>query len=542
MKTMGAAMAYAPVVQLLRTRITEAAPAVAPLRVICIYEPYQVNPYFYPQGVLNGAASGVGADAGAPFTLNFANSALAPYIPYQSQMIVLRGLNRVDPQMNATAGHMASATTFTGAKCSYGAAGSSLTTSGTSIDNYLFNRMKLVSPSLLGPMNIAWPTQGAGISYNGTPNSGGVTAFQNPLTLYNTYFANYHSSSNSTTPSNLSIRRNAVFAGTLSHLQQLRTRLATSEGAVLDAHISAVQGLQSQINGTSSNSASCAPPQASAMTNDTGNGTPNYADFNSDFNNWISLITQAFACDITRTATIDIGEPMALQSPDIFSQITTQINGNLTGKFSGSPNDYHGLVSHGTNGILTTKATNPDLQMACYGLFFQQKIAALMASLQATPDPYNPNQTLLDNTVILMASEHANQEPWANSAGNTGVQGTDSHSYADGKFILLGGCGGLFKGNQIIAGTPRIIPFSAGLANWINPLVNATPNNSSCASYYMGMPHNALLTTIVNAVEYNLGQFSSTYTPNLLSWYGEPTLQSWNKKTWAALNLGQTGF
>ncbi|PWU12360.1 MAG: hypothetical protein C5B49_16470 [Bdellovibrio sp.] len=146
LKTMGKAMAYTPAVNLLRTRITEAAPAVAPLRLICIYEAFQVNQcYFYPQGITSsGSASGVGAEAGAAFTLNFPNSALAPYIPYQSQMIIFRGLNRVDAQLNATAGHMSAATTFTGAMCSYGAGGSSLTTSGTSIDNYVYNRMKLV--------------------------------------------------------------------------------------------------------------------------------------------------------------------------------------------------------------------------------------------------------------------------------------------------------------------------------------------------------------------------------------------------------------
>jgi hypothetical protein len=546
LKTMGSAMAYAPVVNLLRSRITEAAPAVAPLRLICVWEPFQVTqPYFYPQSIVNGAASGIGADAGAPFTLNFANSALAPYAPYQSQMIVFRGLNRVDAQLHATAGHMSSATTFTGAKCSYGSGGSSLTTSGTSIDNYIFNRMKLASPSLLGPLNAAWPQMDNGISFDGTPNSAGLNSISNPQTLFNTYFGNYKAPG-STSTSNLPARQSAIYANTLNHLQQLRTRLASSEGAVLDAHISAVQSFQSLAkSGTGGSSASCTPPLASTMTNDQGNGSggPDYSHFNADITNWTTLITQSFACDLTRIAMLNIGSPWEGQSPDLYPLITTQISNNLVSQFNSSNGGYHGQVTHQTNAVATTTALNADLQMPCYGLFFQKKIAALMASLQSTPDPYNPSQTLLDNTVILLASEHANQEAFNN--GGT-IQGTDAHSYVDGKFILLGGCGGLFKGNQIIAGTPRVAPFSAGLAvdqgyQGFN-LVSATPNSSTCYSYYMGMPHNGLLTTLVNAFENNLGKFNASYTPNYLSWYGEPTYKTWNNTTWSAMNLGQTGF
>ncbi|PWU15993.1 MAG: hypothetical protein C5B49_11170 [Bdellovibrio sp.] len=392
-------------------------------------------------------------------------------------------------------------------------------------------------------MSIGWPSADGSVTFDGTPNSAGLNAITNPLTAYNTLFGNFKSPTGSTTPSNLSARRNAVDNNTLAHLKQLRARLTSSEGAVLDAHISLVQGMQGQLNSSGSTSASCSPPLKSAMNNDTGNGgAPDYTYLNSDFSNWTSLITQAFACDITRVATINIGGPWSAQSPDIFSQITTQINGNLTGKFPGGANDYHGLVTHNTKGLATTTATDPDLQMGCYGLFYQQKIASLMASLQSTPDPYDPSHTLLDNTVILMASQHAFQEPWANSADQSNVQGTDSHSYVDGKFMLLGGCGGLFKGNQIIAGTPRILPFANGYANYITPLVSGGGNVSVNSSYYMGMPHNALLTTIANAFEYNLAKMSPTFPPNMISWFGESSFKTWNKTTWSALNLGQTGF
>ena len=185
LRALGAFAACAPIVNLLRVSISEAAPTVAPLRLIIVWAGgyHAVEQFWHPQNSSGGLAT-----SGANFTLTYPNSMLAPLAPYQSKLIIFRGLNRAD-YVNATAGHMTGCTSFTGAKCKYPASGSETPISAaSSIDQYLYGRMGgtgKLPPMLTG----IWSTTNddAYIWQGGNPQP----IESNPVTVYQTYFGNF---------------------------------------------------------------------------------------------------------------------------------------------------------------------------------------------------------------------------------------------------------------------------------------------------------------------------------------------------------------
>jgi hypothetical protein len=223
------------------------------------------------------------------------------------------------------------------------------------------------------------------------------------------------------------------------------------------------------------------PPAASSITDDPGlpagtNGPPlNPALAGSDMASFISLITQAFACDITRFATLDMGDCGDMM------QFINAIPGLET---LPPPNpDYHFGVTHEES----SDPTSPNyLIMAQFKLYFMTQVAAMLTALKAVQDPLSPSQTLYDNTVVLITSEGSVQTP--------GSDAHDGSGSTDQMLVLAGGCGGYFKRGQLLL-----------VGGSTKPTVN----------------HNALLTNIVNTFEKNQQDFNPSYVPNIINQYGD---------------------
>jgi hypothetical protein len=464
-------------VPLLRFSEASASPAVAPLRLILLWSPFQVTePFYHPQVSSTNSAL---APQGTNFYLSFPNSILAPLAPFQSDLIIFRGLT----YGQAINSHSSGASVFTGAQA-VTSPNSDPTTMGSSIENYLFNRMAQqgsLSPFLAGFFAYIFSDHcyDSDISFNaGNP----VAMIGNPLNLYNDLFSNFTAPSSQAVPQatiNTANRRQQTLGLVQKYLKNYQNLLVSTAPSysVLQSHLSAAQGLGAQVAASvASSGVTCTPPTASSVMNDTNpdDGSLVAADAPKDMASFIQVMTQAFACDITRFGALKMSA-----SEDPSQALINEMPG-LTNWDQNT--NWHAEVTHGTTG----EASNPlDVQMAQFKTYYMTQVASLLTALKGVSDPYNPAQTLYDNTVVLIGSEGPIQSVGTDVHGN----GTN-----DQALLLAGGCGGYFKGGQLLlAGGSK------------QPTVN----------------HNALLTNIINAFENNQQQFNPAYVPKILTQYGD---------------------
>lgn len=451
------------------------ATGVAPLRLILISSPFQ-NPevFFHPHVSATNTAE---APAGSNFYLGFTNSILAPLAPFQSDLIIFRGLAYGFDDTS----HNSTPFTFSGSKVAQGSSTMDPTTKGTTIEHYLFNRMAQagsLTPISCGPFSYIYNNNFYCYSFN---NGTHVGPTGNPKDLYNNLFGNFKSGSGTANP--LFARRQAIQNLVQKYLTGLKDQLsqASTSQTVLQSHLAASQGLVAQLGSSQGGGgASCLPPSLSTIANDTGcdDGGFSYKNGDLDFQSFTNLIVQAFACDITRFANFKFSDQQ-----DNMNELIRAIPA-LAG--SSYINNWHDGITHQCTGKVTDPLT---ISLAQYKNYFMTKVANLLSALKGVSDPYNPSQTLYDNTVVLIGSEGPISYGQYDSHGDGfGFGGSDP------AFVLAGGCGGYFKKGQL---------FFAG--------------GSTKPSVY----HNALLANIVNIFEKNQQQFNPAYTPNYVSSYGD---------------------
>ena len=201
----------------------------------------------------------------------------------------------------------------------------------------------------------------------------------------------------------------------------------------LEAHRDLIRELEQQIVGLSS--ATCPGEPARAET---------YGNYDTDFQNHIGLATAAFACDLTRVISIQMGQ----LSP-------TQLNA--------PPGDVHAEYAHG---IYDDPAAAE--VMVNYGRYHAQHFADILASLSAVPEG---NGTMLDNTVVLWMSEMA--DSW--------------HGFDRYPVVVGGGGGRLRLGRHIHYA--RKPPFQGLQYDGFS---------------MMGVPHQKLLTSVCRAMGLNI--------------------------------------
>jgi hypothetical protein len=216
----------------------------------------------------------------------------------------------------------------------------------------------------------------------------------------------------------------------------------------------------------------CTPPTSAQVPADNScdSGSPDLTKVAQDALSFSRLITEAFACDLTRFASFKM-------SSASFSVIANEMPGVPAGEF-------HARVSHANGSTGGSPGDALDIQLAAFKNFWHSQVAVLMDQLAMTADPYAPSQSLLDNTVILIGSEGPIQAPGGDPHGN---------GQGDQLYLLAGG--------------------GAGTGFRMGQLVDARSGG--------GLHHNALLTNLVNAFETNQQAYNPAYTPHLLTQYGD---------------------
>ena len=210
-----------------------------------------------------------------------------------------------------------------------------------------------------------------------------------------------------------------------SDVQSLYGKLAAPEQQKLQAHLDALSDLKKGFAATSLMGTNCAVPAKPSSSSFPPllryQGGEPYFDAITKAH--ISLLAQAFACDITRFATLFMADLSYAANP---LMLPTDNHGSVAHPYDGSPVGSDGQpVVPGTNASATW-ALLAKFNKYCYG-----NIATLMKQLDA--------MGVLDNTLIYASSDMGNPA---------------RHSTRNVPTILAGGANGLITMGRRLKMTP----------------------------------------------------------------------------------------
>ncbi len=452
LKSVGAAAVALPCFRLLES--SALGQTASPLRLAIFANPHGAQyPFWRPQG------------ADTAFTMDYANSVLAPFEPLKQKVLVLDG---VDYSVLGDEGqHVGYASALTGVAVP---AGGQTLPSNPSIDQYL-------AGSALGAVTKFRSLQIAngetndykyGVSYLGTKDADGNNAqapmLNNPYWFYNQVFANFSAPGSAPDPAIAQqlVRKQSRLDYMQKDLSRLRGRLANSEKSKLDEHLQALRDIEAQLTaGSGQATAACSkPPLPTVTCGDPSDGGISAAqcatlsnpdlfwtspkvstiDNNDQLRNvMVDLLAQTFACDLTRFATFQ----MAISGSDDAMPYVDPSLSAASLSAAGFGGDPHTMV-HGTSCNATS--LNGIGRMQSY---FAKVVARFAQALDAIPEG---DGTVLDHTCILWINEHGDAQ---------------NHGYANVPLMLIGGANGYFRTGRYLT--------------------------------YDSAPHNQLLVSVLNA-------------------------------------------
>ena len=201
-------------------------------------------------------------------------------------------------------------------------------------------------------------------------------------------------------------RRRAQLTTLMSQVERLRTRVGTEEYVKIDAHLEGLRVLERRLNTTTTPGTTGCTPPTTAPTANTSTTRENSSTFRAECTAMMDLVTSAFACDLTRVASVQLSRG--------FSNIVLDWVGMTQG---------HHTVSH-LDGDHRTELQAID---QWYGTQF----AYMLSKLDSVREG---NGTMLDNTLVVWGRE----------------MGTTSHKMQPVNLIMAGGArGGLRTGRFI---------------------------------------------------------------------------------------------
>jgi uncharacterized protein DUF1552 len=270
------------------------------------------------------------------------------------------------------------------------------------------------------------------MSYTGG-NGLTVEPFDDPTVAFATLFANVGASAASVAQQ--TSRRKSVLDEVSSELQALSASLSGQDKFKIDAHLTQVREIETQLALPISQGSSCVRPTAPTLgasapviANSSGMEvhTDPTVDADVPLRNTLAqqMLVAAMACDIARVGTI----MMAPSRSDIF---LTWIQNFLP---NGMLESHHDL-SHEPN-----SNSNAQQQLTAINQWYAQQVSQVITALKAVPEN---GGTMFDNTVIL----------WCNELGIGNI-----HSHTNIPVLLAGSAGGYFKTGQAVtmpAGTPQ---------------------------------------------------------------------------------------
>jgi hypothetical protein len=229
-----------------------------------------------------------------------------------------------------------------------------------------------------------------------------IAPMEDPVQVYDRLFADLGVSQEDLARKRA--QRGSVLDYVGGRLTKLRDAVGSEDRQKLDAHLQAVRDIEQQL-GAGQLDATCAQPVAPAAMNYRNNdGFPAAVKVQTD------LLTRAFACDLTRVATL---------------QWSRSVSGTRH-TWAGVSEGHHDLSHEGdSNADAVEKITKVNVWLT-------EQFAYLLQQLKSVPEGTG---TMLDNTLVL----------WVNELGRG-----NSHSRTRIPFVLAGKAGGALRTGRFL--------------------------------------------------------------------------------------------
>ena len=477
LRGVGASLASVPFFDVLETSYAEAAGDTPALRFVTLYHPHGVAAELWGmQSADTQTALSGGAVESTSFSLTFSGSSLQPFDDaatygksWKSKVLILEGLDLLS---NAN-GHDTAATILTGSRIDSSAS----KPLNSSLDQFLAVEKNLgsatpVTSIALGVGNDDTKS-GSTLSYG--MGGAALPKIIDPVQAFNTLFGNFAAPNDPNAQAALARQQKqgkSILDFIRGDIGRLRPRLAAPEQQKLDQHLDALGDLEKQITGVSQmSSAMCTQatkPDASKFPKlKAYNGGEPYFDAITDAH--LALIAQAFACGITRFATLYMADLSYAGNP------------------LGLPADNHGGVAHVYNGSAMGSDGHPVgagdsstwTALAKFNKYSYGKMASLMKQLDALG--------ALDSTLIYSSSDMGN--PALHSTRNVPT---------------------------VLAGGSAVTKFRMGRRLRVTP--DCPSSNLWCApgdAVFKGITNNHLLVSIANAFGVSINTFGTQPTTDL---------------------------
>ncbi len=353
-----------------------------------------------------------------PAGMDFAGSMIAALQPFASKLLLLRGLDMNVHNMGPGEPHQQGMAWLTGRPLNPGnqVGGCGTLTSGwasgISVDQAIASQIGTTTTrrSLhfgVQTLNYGGKEVRTVMSYEGSDLP--VSNEDSPWNMYDTVFSQL--GADPAGVAKLRDRRLSILDAVDGQLGGIAPKLGSEDKAKLENHQEAIRKLETQLqNPGAVLGGSCQLPMVGSPVE---LGQP--ANYEAIGKLQMDMLSMAFACDITRVATLQ-WSASTNNRPYPFLQ------------YNGAPiNDDEHILGH-----------QPDTDVDAWGKlrvireWYAAQLAYLLGSLDAVPE--GEGTTMLDHTLIVLGSEL--------SRGN-------SHSHMDAPFILAGGAGAFPMGRNL---------------------------------------------------------------------------------------------
>jgi hypothetical protein len=470
LRAVGIGATALPFYRLLEDSVARAAGETIPLRFAGIYHPHGIAAELFVM------QSG---DTETNFSLTYTGSnggvcSLQPFDDaatygksFKNKIIAIEG---IDLMSNAN-GHSTAGTILTGSYID------GTKPKNSSIDQFLAVERKLgastrVTSIALGVGNDSTDC-GWTLSYG--PGGAALPKIIDPQKAWDTLFSGYTSTSDPNAAAADARRRmlgKSIVDFVVGDVNRLNSRLASAEKQKLQQHLDAMNDMSKQFDAVTS-TGSTGGSTCSAGTRPTNpasirqyNGGEQY--FDTITNMFIDMLAQAFACDITRFATLFMNDLSYANNP---LMLPADNHGSVAHTYNGSPVGNDG---HPGSGDPATWALLAKFNRYSYG-----KIARFMQKLDAAG--------VLDNVLIYASSDMGNPA---------------QHSTRNAPTLLAGGANGKFRmGRRLKAA-----------ADCPSSNVWCAPGDSS----FTATTNNKILVSIAQA--FGLSDVNSFGTQNTAAW------------------------
>lgn len=493
LRAVGAAATALPFYQLLEDSFAHAAGEALPLKFITISHPHGIaGEYFNARTAASPdiAVDGLslkGSDTETSFDIAYPNCSLQPFDDaatygksFKDRLLLIEGLDL------AVDGHDAVASILTGSPLAGGLP------TNSSLDQYLAVEMGLGAPTRKSNVALAVgsPDTSPGSTLSYSKGGVGVGKIISPLQAFDYLFGGFVPPDDDAGRAALA-RKNALGQSVVDYVREdcnrLRARLAPVEQQKMDQHLASIRDLEKTFGGISGAACSMVPkaPTAADFPVDINklvrfNGGEPTFDVVTNF--FVDLLAQAFACDVTRFATLVLND----------LPWDSAANAQTDSLGFGLPADFHNGVAHtyqsygfDWEGKLGSKGDAKTwLPLAKYNKYVYGKVARLLQKLD--------EHGAFDSTLVYVTSE----------LGNPNL-----HSSASAPTVLAGG---------------KNVPFKFGRRLQVTP--DCAPPNDSCKVRdvkFAAGANNHLLVSIAQAFGVEIDTFGagpdSAFTTGALS-------------------------